>query len=221
MPLLLCFQCHVAGVAQPNKGAICLVALPQGEGSRARGTEVLSLGPELFCFLDARWWWFVLLVHDFLIYLPEVTKECFLEAFKYLETSKQHPFETPGYCILSFSVLKSRSYAVDMNRTASFGVSRLVSLSSRFLAFNGFTAPERSQGVRNNKKQHKESGIMYQDLQRNAFWLVLCNKKTTKKHSFGSWYKPQPIKDAPDQSWHLKHLRLVNGDPKPVDSIFE
>ena len=28
--------------------------------------------------------------------LPGVTKECFLEALKYLKTSKQHPFETPG-----------------------------------------------------------------------------------------------------------------------------
>ena len=27
---------------------------------------------------------------------PGVSKECFLEAFKYLKTSKQHPFETPG-----------------------------------------------------------------------------------------------------------------------------
>ena len=29
-------------------------------------------------------------------HLPGVTKECFLEALKYLKTSKQHPFETPG-----------------------------------------------------------------------------------------------------------------------------
>ena len=28
---------------------------------------------------------------------PRVTKECFLEALKYLKTSKKHPFETPGY----------------------------------------------------------------------------------------------------------------------------
>ena len=29
-------------------------------------------------------------------HIPRVSKECFLEAFKYLKTSKQHPFETPG-----------------------------------------------------------------------------------------------------------------------------
>ena len=29
-------------------------------------------------------------------HIPGVTKECFLEALKYLKTSKQHPFETPG-----------------------------------------------------------------------------------------------------------------------------
>ena len=38
-------------------------------------------------------------------FLLGVTKECFLEALKYLKTSKQHPFETPGMvvCLLSFS----------------------------------------------------------------------------------------------------------------------
>ena len=30
------------------------------------------------------------------MFLPGVTKECFLEALKYLKTSKKHPFETPG-----------------------------------------------------------------------------------------------------------------------------
>ena len=29
-------------------------------------------------------------------YIPGVTKECFLEVFKYLKTSKKHPFVTPG-----------------------------------------------------------------------------------------------------------------------------
>ena len=32
---------------------------------------------------------------------PGVTKECFLEALKYLKTSKQHTFETPGIGIFS------------------------------------------------------------------------------------------------------------------------
>ena len=30
------------------------------------------------------------------VFLPGVTKECFLEALKYLKISKQHPFEPPG-----------------------------------------------------------------------------------------------------------------------------
>ena len=30
-----------------------------------------------------------------------VTKECFLEALKYLKTSQKHPFETPGICFLA------------------------------------------------------------------------------------------------------------------------
>ena len=31
-----------------------------------------------------------------------ITKECFFEVFKYLKTSKQHPFETPGSDIYMF-----------------------------------------------------------------------------------------------------------------------
>ena len=39
-----------------------------------------------------------------------VPKECFLEAFKYLKTSKQHPFETPGvinYFTLYLRIIQS------------------------------------------------------------------------------------------------------------------
>ena len=38
---------------------------------------------------------------------PGVPKECFLDAFKFCKTFKQHPLETPGRCIISCSVLCS------------------------------------------------------------------------------------------------------------------
>ena len=36
--------------------------------------------------------------------IPGVTKECFLKALKYLKTSKQHPFETPGRVFAKMSI---------------------------------------------------------------------------------------------------------------------
>ena len=52
-----------------------------------------------------------LLLHLFIdvlviIFIPGVTKECFLEALKFLKTSK-HPFETPGLCYSAIATLSS------------------------------------------------------------------------------------------------------------------
>ena len=40
--------------------------------------------------------------------IPGVTRECFLEALRYLKTSKQHPLETPGRCLDAKSENESR-----------------------------------------------------------------------------------------------------------------
>ena len=88
-------------------------------------------------------------------HLPGVAKECFLEALKYLKSSKKHPFETPGdYLFFKVFVFVESVFT-------------LACFSCSFLCFMGFCS-----GYNNCKTRRKadERGPGYKPMER-PIWL--------------------------------------------------